>query len=347
LDNLRIAIVGATGLVGQELVRILEERNFPVSSLHLWSTNGTAGRTIYAMRQAHTVQSINHVSEHNLFREIDLAFFAGGDDASRHWVHQAVRAGTMVVDGSSVFRMEANVPLVIPEINPEAMESHRGIIASPNCSSILLSVVLYPLHKANQIKKIVVSTYQSVSGLGLQGMSELTQQTQQILAGENPRPVLFPHEIGFNILPQVDVFLDSGYTKEEWHLLEETRKIFKDDSILLSATCVRVPTLKGHCEAITVEFTDPINPEIAGNILAQAPGVRLMDDTTINLYPQPRIASGTDMVLVGRLRQDAFNEKGLVMWVVADNVRKGSALNMVQIAEEINTRGWLKTKGQR
>jgi aspartate-semialdehyde dehydrogenase len=347
LDNLRVAVVGATGLAGQELVKILEERNFPVASLHLWVAGDKSGRTIYAMGQAHTVLSIDHVSEHNLFRETDLVFFLAGDDASRHWVHLAVRAGATVVDASSVFRMETGVPLIIPEVNAEAMERHQGIIASPNCSTILLNVALYPLHKANQIKKVVVSTYQSVSGLGLPGMSELTQQTQQILAGENPRPVLFPHEIGFNILPQVDVFMDSGYTREEWQLLEETRKIFNDDSIIISATCVRVPTLKGHCEAITVDFAGPITPESAGNILAQAPGIRLMDDTTINLYPQPRIASGTDMVLVGRLRQDAFNENGLAMWVVADNVRKGSALNMVQIAEEIYKRGWLKPKGKR
>lgn len=340
-------MVGATGLVGQELIRILEERGFPVSNLNLWAADGSGGEPVYAMGQAQTAQPIAHASEHNLFRDTDLAFFAAGDEASRHWARQAVHAGTTVIDGSPVFRMEADVPLVVPEVNPEAMESHQGIIASPNCSAVLLNIVLYPLYKANPIKKVVVSTYQSASGLGLPGMNELTQQTQQILAGENPRPIIFPHEIGFNILPQVDVFMDSGYTKEEWQLMEETRKILQDVEIPLSATCARVPILKGHCEAITVEFANPINPDTAGDILAEAPGIRLMDDTTINLYPQPRIASGSDMVLVGRLRQDAFNENGLVMWVAGDNVRKGSALNMVQIAEELNKRGWLKPKGQR
>jgi aspartate-semialdehyde dehydrogenase len=210
-----------------------------------------------------------------------------------------------------------------------------------------MNVILYPLHKANPIKKIVVSTYQSVSGLGLAAMSELTLQTQQILAGESPKPQLFPHEIGFNVLPQVDVFLDNGYTKEEWQMLDETRKIMHNDAILVSATCVRVPTFKGHCQAIVAQFEHPIDPEKARDILAEAPGVRVMDDTTISLYPQSRVAAGTDQVLVGRVRQEAFNDNGLAMWIAADNVRKGTALNMVQIAEAISEKSWVKAKGQR
>ncbi len=239
------------------------------------------------------------------------------------------------------------MPLIVPEVNAADIQGHRGIISSPNCSTILLNMVLYPLHKVNPITRVVVSTYQSTSGLGLPAMDELTIQTQQIMAGETPKPNIFPHEIGFNILPQVDVFLDNGYTKEEWQLLEETRKIMHNNDILVSATCVRVPTLKGHCQAITVDFTNEINADIAGDILAKAPGVRVMDDTDINLYPQPRMAAGTDQVMVGRIRQDVFNLNGLVLWVVADNIRKGAALNMVQIAEEINKKGWLKAKGQR
>jgi aspartate-semialdehyde dehydrogenase len=208
-------------------------------------------------------------------------------------------------------------------------------------------VVLNPLHKYNSIKKAVISTYQSVSGLGLAAMSELTLQSQQVLAGDIPRPQFFPHEIGFNILPQVDVFLDNGYTREEWHLLDETRKIMRNAEILISATCVRVPTFKGHCMSLTLEFAGNMSPEKAGDILAEAPAVRVMDDTTINLYPQPRVAAGTDLVLVGRIRQDVFNDKGLVMFLAADNIRKGAALSMAQIAEEINKKGWLKAKGRR
>jgi aspartate-semialdehyde dehydrogenase len=347
VEQYRVAVVGANGLVGEELVRILEERNFPISELQLFSVDSVGNRTIYALHREYNVQSINHVAEQNAFRDIDLVFFTAGDDASRHWVPKAVRSGATAIDSSSIYRLDPGVPLIIPEINAEAIQDHRGIISSPNCSAILLNIALYPLYKVVKIKKIVVSTYQSVSGLGLPAMNELIYHTQQILAGENPRPVLFPHEIGFNILPQVDVFMDNGYTKEEWQLLQETRKILKDEEILVSATCVRVPTLKGHCQAITAEFETPVDSDKAGDILAEAPGVRLMDDPTINLYPQPRIAAGTDLVLVGRVRQDAFNDNGLAMWVVADNVRKGSALNMVQIAEEINNRGWLKPKGKR
>lgn len=344
--NYRIAIVGATSLVGQELLRILEERNFPASSLNVYSSDG-AGGTVLGARRVYTIQDIGHGSEKSAFQETDLVFFAGGDDASRHLVRQAVLSGATVIDSSSVFRQDPDVPLVVPEVNPDDIQQHRGIIASPGCSAVLLNVALYPLHKANSIKKVVVSSYQSVSGLGSPGMSELTYQSQQILAGRTSRPLVFPHEIGFNILPQVDVFLDNGYTREEWQMLEETRKILHNNDILVSATCVRVPTFKGHCLSVTVEFTEQINEDIAGNILAGASGVRVMNDSTIGLYPQPRNAAGMDAVLVGRIRQDVFNEYGLVLWVAGDNVRKGAALNMVQIAEEINKKGWLKAKGQR
>jgi aspartate-semialdehyde dehydrogenase len=347
VESYRIAIVGATSLVGQELLRILEQRNFPTSSLQLFASDGTANRTILGNRQAYTVQPVEHTAEHSSFNNADIVFFAAGDDASRHLVPQAVKSKATVIDSSSVFRLEPDVPLVIAEVNAEDLQRHRGIIASPNCSTVLLNTVLFPLHKANPVKRVVVSTYQSVSGLGQTAMDELTSQTQQILAGETPRPLNFPHEIGFNILPQVDVFLDNGYTKEEWQMLDETRKILHNSDILVSVTCVRVPVLKGHCQAITIEFSNAISPDIARDILAKAPGVRVMDDTTVSLYPQPRIAVGTDMVLVGRIRQDAFNENGLAMWLAADNNRKGIALNMVQIAEEINKKSWLKVKSNR
>ena len=338
-----VAIVGATSLLGQEIFRTVEQRNFPVESVSLYATDDTVGRTIYAGRNPYPVKAASKAA----FQQKDLAFFVAGDDASRHLVPEALESGATVIDSSSVFRQEPHVPLVVPEINPEDIQEHRGIISSPSCSTVLLNMVLYPLHRGNLIKRVIVSTYQSASGLGLQAMDELTNQTQQMLAGEIPKPNVFPHEIGFNVLPQVDVFLDNGYSKEEWQLLEETRKILHNDDILVSATCVRVPTLKGHCESATLEFGAEINPDIAGDILAKAPGVKVMDDTDINLYPHPRIAAGTDLVMVGRIRQDVLNLNGLVLWIVADNTRKGTALNMVQIAEEIDKKGWLKARGKR
>jgi aspartate-semialdehyde dehydrogenase len=347
VDKYRIAIVGATGLVGQELLQILEQREFPFGSIKLYATGVAPGRTVSGLRHAYEIRSMEHSREQELFQETDIAFFAEGDDTSRHWVKQAVHGGATVIDGSSVYRMEPDVPLVVPEINPADIKKHRGIISSPGCCTILMNIALFPLHKTNPIKKVVVSTYQSTSGLGLAAMNELTIQSQQMLAGESTRPNIFPHEIGFNVLPQVDVFLDNGYTKEEWQLLEETRKILHNQDILVSATCVRVPTFKGHCQAITAEFTNEINTDIAGDILAEAPGVTVVDDTSINLYPHPRRAAGTDPVMVGRIRQDALNLNGLALWVAADNIRKGVALNMVQIAEEINQKGWLKARGRK
>jgi aspartate-semialdehyde dehydrogenase len=336
VDKYRIAVIGADTLVGQELVRILEEREYPFAGLNLYAAGAGAGKTVSGRRQAYKVQSLEHISELEVFRDLDLVFFTGDDNLSRHWVPLARRAGATVIDGSSINRLEPDVPLVIPEVNAGDIQKHRGIIANPGCGAILLNTVLYPLHKTNPIRKVVVSTYQSTSGMGQAAMDELAQQTGQMLAGGNSRPNVFPHEIAFNVLPQVDVFLDNGYTREEWQLLEETRKILHNSDILVSATCVRVPVFKGHCQSVTIDFSEEINEDMAGDILARAPGVRVVDDTGINLYPHPRMAAGTDLVMVGRIRQDTFNLSGLVLWVVADNVRKGAALNMVQIAEEIN-----------
>ena len=342
MDKYRVAVVGATGLVGRELVRILEDRRFPVAGLSLFTANG-AGEKLYFNGRAVPVENLGAES----FQNVDLVFFAAGDEITRHYVKTAVQSGATVIDSSTLFRLEPDVPLVIPEINSTALQRHRGLIASPGCSAILLNLAIYPLHQVNPVRKVVVSTYQSTSGLGQPAMDELTLQTRQMLAGEMPRPNIFPHEIGFNVLPQVDVFLDNGYTREEWQMLEETRKILQDESILVSATCVRVPTFKGHCQSLTLEFQHEINTDIARDILAKAPGVRMVDDTDINLYPHPRMAAGTDQVIIGRLRQDVFNLKGLALWIVADNVRKGGALNMVQIAEEINKKGWLPGQDRR
>jgi aspartate-semialdehyde dehydrogenase len=241
--------------------------------------------------------------------------------------------------------MDKNVPLVVPEVNPEDIRWHKGIIANPNCSTIQMVVVLYPLHKVNPIKRIVVATYQSVSGTGSLAIEELRTQARQVLDGQTTLPHVYPHQIAFNLLPEIDVFLDNGYTKEEWKLVEETRKIMHADEIAVSATCVRVPVFLSHSEAVHVEFSQPMLVDDARRILAQAPGVRLLDDTTISLYPQPWATAGTDDVYVGRIRRDASHPNGLVMWVVADNIRKGAALNAVQIAEEMVKRDWVKPEG--
>jgi aspartate-semialdehyde dehydrogenase len=241
--------------------------------------------------------------------------------------------------------MVPTVPLVVPEVNPEDIKWHKGIIANPNCSTIQMVVALYPLHKANPIKRIIVDTYQAVSGTGSAAVEELTAQAKQVLDGQATAPHVYPHQIAFNVLPEIDVFLDNGYTKEEWKLVEETRKIMHADDIAISATCVRVPVFMGHGEAIHIEFSQPMSPDEARQILAQAPGVKVLDDPAISLYPQPWAAAGTDEVFVGRIRRDASHPNGLTMWVVADNLRKGAALNAIQIAEEMINRGWIHPGG--
>ena len=246
-----------------------------------------------------------------------------------------------MIDNSGAFVMQDSVPLVVTEVNSEDPEHHRGLIANPNCSTIQMLVALYPLHKAKPIKRIVVDTYQSVSGMGAAAVDELNTQTKLVLEGKSAVSHVYPHQIAFNVLPEVDVFLDDGYTKEEWRMREETRKILHDDNIAISATCVRVPVVIGHCESIHVEFNEPMSPEEARVILADSPGVKVLDDPAVNLYPYPWSVAGSDDVFVGRIRRDASHENGLVMWVVADNMRKGVALNAVQIAGHLISKGWI------
>jgi len=341
MKGYRVAIVGATGLVGQEFIKVLEERNFPMTSIHLLASDRSAGRKLFVTHKEIEVKETAPES----FEGIDIAFFSAGTEISRYFSPIAAQSGAVVIDNSSAFRMMPNVPLVVPEVNPEDIKWHKGIIANPNCSTIQLVVVLYPLHKVNPIKRIIVDSYQGVSGTGSAAVEELTTQAKQVLGGQNTIPHVYPHQIAFNVLPEIDVFLDNGYTKEEWKLLEETRKIMHADDIAISATCVRVPVFIGHSEAIHVEFTRPMSPDEARRILAQAPGVKILDDPAISLYPQPWSAAGTDEVLVGRIRHDASHPHGLTMWVVADNLRKGAALNAVQIAEEMIKRGWRFPRG--
>ena len=343
MKEYKVAIVGATGLVGQEFIKTLEQRNFPMASLKLLASERSVGKKLLVGGQELEVKEATPES----FPGIDIALFSAGAEISRHLSPIAAKAGVVVVDNSAAFRMVPNVPLVVPEVNPEDIEWHRGIIANPNCSTIQMVVVLHPLHKANPIKRIVVDTYQAVSGTGSAAVDELTTQTRQVLNGQNTIPHVYPHQIAFNVLPEIDVFWDNGYTREEWKLVEETRKIMHAADIALSATCVRVPVFTGHSEAVHVEFTRPMSPDEAERILAEAPGVKILDDPAISLYPQPWAAAGTDEVFVGRIRRDASHANGLVMWIVADNLRKGAALNAVQIAEEMISRDWVRPKEAR
>ncbi len=337
MKGYRVAIVGATGMVGQEFIKILEQRNLPLESLDLLASDRSAGKKIFFNHEEIEVKETTPDS----FKGIDIAFFSAGADISRYFAPIAAQSGAVVIDNSSAFRMDPKIPLVIPEVNVEDIKKHRGIIANPNCSTIQMIVALYPLHRINPIKRIVVSTYQSVSGTGVAAIDELTNQSKQILNGQTVIPHVYSHQIAFNVLPEIDVFLDNGYTKEEWKMVDETRKIMHDDNIAISATCARVPVFIGHSEAVNVEFTNPISPDEAKRILAQSPGIKLSDDPGISLYPQAYSTAGTDDVYVGRIRNDVSHSNSLVMWIVSDNIRKGAALNAVQIAEEMIKRDWL------
>ncbi len=341
MKRYRVAIVGATGLVGQEFIKVLEQRNFPMSSISLLASDRSAGKKLFIAHEEVEVKETGPES----FEGIDIALFSAGAETSHYFSPIAAKSGTVVIDNSSTFRMVPKVPLVVPEVNPEDIKWHQGIIANPNCSTIQMVVALYPLHQVNPIKRIIVDTYQSVSGTGLAAVEELTTQARQILDGQTAIPHVYPHQIAFNVLPEIDVFLDSKYTKEEWKLVEESRKIMHAGDIAISATCVRVPVFTGHSEAIHVEFSRPMSPDEAQHILTQAPGVKVLDDPAISLYPQPWSVAGTDEVFVGRIRQDASHKSGLTMWVVADNLRKGAALNAVQIAEEMIKRDWIYQGG--
>ena len=337
MKGYRLAIVGATGLVGQEFIKVLEQRNFPIESISLFASDRSAGKRMFVAHQEIEVKETVPAS----FEGVDIALFSAGAETSRYFSPIAAQLGAVVIDNSAAFRMEAAVPLVVPEVNSADIQWHKGIIANPNCSTIQMVVALYPLHKLNPIKRIIVDTYQSVSGTGSAAIEELTVQAKQVVNGQSTIPHVYPHQIAFNILPEIDVFLDNGYTKEEWKMVEETRKIMHAPEVAISATCARVPVFTGHSEAVNVEFSQPMSPEEARHILTQAPGVKVLDDPVISLYPQPWSAAGTDEVFVGRIRRDASHPRGLAMWIVADNVRKGAALNAVQIAEEMIKRAWI------
>jgi aspartate-semialdehyde dehydrogenase len=337
MKGFNIAIIGATGIVGQEFIKILEERNLPIASVQLLTSDHSSGAKLFFKHQKLEVAEVKPEA----FCNVDIVFFFAGADISRRLAPVAVEAEAVVIDNSAAFRMDPKVPLVVPEVNPEDIEWHRGIIASPNASTIQMVVALYPLHKINPIKRFVVSTYQAVSSSGGAALQELTNQARLVLEGRRICPHVYSHQIAFNVLPEIDVFLDNGYTKEEQKMVEETRRILHAGDIAISATCVRVPVYFGHSESVNVEFNSPITPGEARKILAEAPGVRILDDPTVSFYPQPWAASGSNHVFVGRIRKDISHPNGLVMWIVADNLRKGAALNAVQIAEEGVERGWI------
>lgn len=328
----RVAVVGATGLVGQEFVKILQQRRFPMAELRLLASDRSVGKKILFNDHDIVVAETNSHS----FKNIDIALFSAGTDISKHFAPAAAKSGAVVIDNSAAFRMEPQTPLVVPEVNPEDLATrHDGIIANPNCSTIQMVVALNPLHKVNPIKRIIVDTYQAVAGTGSAAIEELSSQSKSILEGRSVVPHVYPHQIAFNLLPEIDVFLDNGYSKEEWKMVQETKKIMHAPDLAISATTVRVPVFVGHSEAIHVEFSRRISPEEVSSILAEAPGVRVVDDPQVSLYPQPWAVVGQDDVLVGRIRKDISCPNGIAMWVVADNVRKGAALNAIQIAEKM------------
>ena len=326
-----IAIVGATGAVGTEMLSILEERKFPVKRVLPLASSRSAGGKVKFNGNDITVELLSKDS----FQDVDIALFSAGSTVSKEYAPIAVNSGAVVIDNSSAWRMESHVPLVVPEINLHALDTHQGIIANPNCSTIQMVVALNPLHVEARIVRIVVSTYQSVSGTGQDAMDELTEQSLQSLNSEKVTPEVYPHPIAFNCLPHIDTFIQSGATLEEMKMINETRKILGDTSIGISATTVRVPVFVGHAESINIETEKKLSIEDAKGILAAAPGVRLYDDPSKVLYPLQRDVAGTDEVFVGRVREDDSIANGLNMWVVADNLRKGAALNAVQIAEAL------------
>lgn len=330
-DNYVVAVVGATGAVGNEMVEILQERKFPVSTLRFFASERTAGERMAFRDQKLTVELLRRES----FIGVDIALFSAGEEISREFAPIAVSAGAVVIDNSAAWRMDPLVPLVVPEVNREAAASHQGIIANPNCSTIQLVVALKPLHDAARIKRIVISSYQSVSGTGKEAMDELMEQTRAFLAFKEAESHVYPFQIAFNLLPQIGSFDDAGYCTEEKKLESETKKIMGDPTLRITATTVRVPIFRAHSESVNIETEKRLSANQARAILSTAPGVLVYDDPQRKIYPMPIDVVGTDLVYVGRIREDASLAHGLHLWIVADNLRKGAALNAIQIAEEL------------
>ncbi len=332
-----VAVLGATGAVGTELLQILEQRDFPISQLSLLASPRSAGQSLTFRGEAVPVETVGDRS----FAGVDIVLASAGGSISKTWAEIIVASGAVMIDNSSAFRMRPDVPLVVPEVNPQTAAHHSGIIANPNCTTILMNLAVYPLHQVQPVKRIVVATYQSASGAGARAMEEVKAQAQAILDGTPPPTESFPYPLAFNLFPHNTPLNEQGYCEEEMKMINETRKIFAAPDLRISATCVRVPVLRAHSEAINLEFEHSFDSAQARQILSQAPGVKLIDDWQQNYFPMPIDATGQDDVLVGRIRQDLSHPCGLELWLCGDQVRKGAALNAVQIAELLIANDWL------
>ncbi|MCC6795110.1 MAG: aspartate-semialdehyde dehydrogenase [Candidatus Hydrogenedentes bacterium] len=329
-----VAVAGATGLVGREMMRVLEERNFPVKSIKLLASARSKGTKLKFKGEDLPVEELTETS----FKGVEIALFSAGGSTSKKFSPCAAKDGCVVVDNSSAWRMDDTVPLVVPEVNAADIKWHKGIIANPNCSTIQMVVVLKPLHDAAKLERVIVSTYQAVSGAGIKALDELLEQTKAVIEGRKPEAILFPHQIAFNCIPQIpqsDAFADNGYTSEEMKMVNETKKIMGDQSIRVCATTVRVPVYTGHSESVNIETEKKLTPDEARAILANAPGVIVKDDPSRQVYPLASEAAGHGDTFVGRIREDLSHPHGLAMWIVSDNLLKGAALNAVQIAERL------------
>lgn len=328
MKKINVCILGASGSVGKEMLKVLEERKFPIDELKLLG-NKDAGKTITFRKKEYIIEKANNKS----FKNMDITLIATDSSVSKKFTPIAIESGSIVIDNSSAFRMDDNVPLVIPEINPEDINKHKGIIANPNCSTIIALMALAPIHKKSKIKRIIVSTYQAVSGAGKEGMEELMQQVCDYAQGNKLKHKAFKYQIFFNLIPQIDDFTENGYTKEELKLTNETRKILHSQNIQISSTCVRVPVFRSHSESITVETASKITADEARNILSNSPGVKVVDDISKFKYPMPLDTTDQDLIFVGRIREDISAKNSLSLWCVGDQIRKGAATNAIQIAE--------------
>ncbi len=337
MNECSIAIIGATGAVGQVFLNILEERDFPLKSVRLCASERSVGKKFKLRGEEIAVE----LATPQLLSEVDFAFIAASTAVSREMAPIAAENGAVAIDDSSAFRMQDNVPLVVPEVNGDDLRFHEGIVSIPNCSTTPLVMALKPLHEQNAVRRVIAATYQSVTGTGAAAAQELRDQSGDILAGRETSAEIYPHQIAFSVIPHVEPFWDNGYTNEEMKMQNETRKIMHAPDIRVSSTCVRVPVVVSHSEAVNVEFTDAISPGEAREILAGAPGIRVVDDPGSNVYPTPIEAEGQDDVFVGRIREDIALDNGIAMWISCDNLRKGAALNSIQIAEEILERDLL------